>query len=179
MALLAEHLIDEWLNRQGFFTMRGIKDGVDEIDLLGVRQTVNGLEGWHVEAQVSFRPVGYITKLTRERARILDKDRTSAWERPPDILHESVIAWFAQKFSAKDKQATREHAWPGIRWSFYFVHGVVRSEAELNEIAKNQVTVIPFYKVLADVCARNADHLTGAAGTDLADIVHYYQTHRS
>ena len=37
MALLAEQLVDEWLNRKGFFTVRGIKEGVDEIDLLGVR----------------------------------------------------------------------------------------------------------------------------------------------
>ena len=37
MALLAESLVDEWLNRQGFFTIRGIKHGVGEIDLLGVR----------------------------------------------------------------------------------------------------------------------------------------------
>ena len=39
MAALAESLVDEWLNRQGFFTVRGLKHGVDEIDLLGVRQS--------------------------------------------------------------------------------------------------------------------------------------------
>jgi hypothetical protein len=35
MALLAESLVEEWLNRSGFFTMRGIKCGVNELDLLG------------------------------------------------------------------------------------------------------------------------------------------------
>ncbi len=35
MALLAEPLVDEWLNRKGFFTLRGIKHRVREIDLLG------------------------------------------------------------------------------------------------------------------------------------------------
>jgi hypothetical protein len=64
MPLLAETLVDEWLNRRGFFTVRGIKDGVEEIDLLGVRPTSNGLEGWHVEVQASFRPVNYITPLS-------------------------------------------------------------------------------------------------------------------
>jgi hypothetical protein len=56
----SETLVDEWLNRQGFLTIRGIKDsGVDEIDLLGVRpRPTGGLEAWHVEAQISFRPVG-------------------------------------------------------------------------------------------------------------------------
>jgi len=37
MAALAESLVDAWLNRQGFFTVRGLKHGIDEIDLLGVR----------------------------------------------------------------------------------------------------------------------------------------------
>ena len=64
MALLAEMLVDEWMNRRGFFTVRGIKDGVAEIDLLGVRPGEEALEAWHVEVQASFRPIGYISKLT-------------------------------------------------------------------------------------------------------------------
>lgn len=36
MALLAEEIVEEWLNRQGYFTIRGIKMGVQEIDLLAV-----------------------------------------------------------------------------------------------------------------------------------------------
>ena len=36
MALLAEEIVEEWLNRQGFFTIRGIKQGTQEIDLLSV-----------------------------------------------------------------------------------------------------------------------------------------------
>ncbi|SDJ83953.1 hypothetical protein SAMN05428973_106364 [Duganella sp. OV510] len=32
MALLAESLVDEWLNRKGFFIVRGLKHGVGEID---------------------------------------------------------------------------------------------------------------------------------------------------
>ena len=31
MALLAESLVEEWLNRAGYFTIRGLKHGVDEI----------------------------------------------------------------------------------------------------------------------------------------------------
>ena len=65
MALLAEQLVDEWLNRRGFFTLRGIKSGVHEIDLLGIRKSEGELEGWHVECQVSFRPVSYIGRLSK------------------------------------------------------------------------------------------------------------------
>jgi hypothetical protein len=44
MALLAEELVEEWLNRQGCFTIRGIKIGVHEIDLLAVKHTAAGTE---------------------------------------------------------------------------------------------------------------------------------------
>lgn len=66
MALLAEQLVDEWLNRNGFFTLRGIKSGVHEIDLLGIRMSKGVLEGWHVEVQISFRPVSYIGRLSKD-----------------------------------------------------------------------------------------------------------------
>lgn len=32
MALLAEELVQEWLNRAGFFTIRGVRLGVHEMD---------------------------------------------------------------------------------------------------------------------------------------------------
>ena len=57
MALLAEELVEEWLNRQGYFTIRGVKLGVDEIDILAVRFLEGGeLEYRHVEVQASMRP---------------------------------------------------------------------------------------------------------------------------
>jgi hypothetical protein len=44
MALLAEEIVEEWLNHHGFFTIRGAKTGVREIDILAVRPTTTGLE---------------------------------------------------------------------------------------------------------------------------------------
>jgi hypothetical protein len=179
MPLLAETVVDEWLNRNGFFTIRGVKDGVDEIDLLGVRPTEAGLEGWHVEVQASFRPIGYITKLTEELARTLGKKRTTAWERPPEILRQCVEDWVANKFKRKDKVAARERAWPGIQWRHYFVHGAVRWDAELALIQEQGITVIPLYQVLMEVCTRAGTGSPGAAATDLADMMHYYEKHKA
>jgi hypothetical protein len=66
MSLLAESLVEEWLNRNNFFTIRGIKHGVRELDLLGIHRELTGsISGWHVEVQVRFRPIGYIAKITR------------------------------------------------------------------------------------------------------------------
>ena len=58
MALIDEQLVEEWLNRSNFFTIRGIKCWLGEIDLLAIRQQGDTKEFWHIEVQVSFRPVG-------------------------------------------------------------------------------------------------------------------------
>lgn len=65
MALLAEEIVEEWLNRQGYFTIRGVKVGVHEIDLLAVRPTATGLECRQIEVQASVRPVSYITRVPK------------------------------------------------------------------------------------------------------------------
>jgi hypothetical protein len=179
MPLLAETLVDEWLNRKGFFTVRGIKDGVEEIDLLGVRPTSNGLEGWHVEVQASFRPVNYVTPLTKEIARSLGKARSVKVTRSDEMLAECVKDWVTHKFMRKDKVAARERAWPGIQWQHYFVHGVVRYEAELAAILKHGITIIPLHQVLAELCANIGSGARGAAGTDFADMMDYYKKHKA
>jgi Holliday junction resolvase-like predicted endonuclease len=52
MALLAESLVEEWLNRDGYFTIRGLKHGVGEMDLLAIRPEPEGkIVGMHVEVQ--------------------------------------------------------------------------------------------------------------------------------
>ena len=84
MALLSESLVEEWLNRGGFFTIRGIKHGLGELDLLGIRhEAVALVVGWHVEVQSSFRPIGYIARLTKDMARNANRIRTSSATRTP------------------------------------------------------------------------------------------------
>jgi hypothetical protein len=57
MALLAEELVEEWLNRNGYFTIRGIKLGVHEIDLLAIRINSGNIEARHIEVQASVHPI--------------------------------------------------------------------------------------------------------------------------
>src|SRR5437867_4098752 len=101
MAALAESLVDEWLNRQGFFTVRGIKHGVDEIDLLGVRPGKNQNDAWHVEVQASFRPIGYIGPVTKEIAVEFSASKTSAKKRPIEIVRKCAESWVHRKFGAE------------------------------------------------------------------------------
>ncbi len=71
MALFAEALVEEWLNRSGYFTIRGVKVGNSEIDLLAV--SPNESDGLHVEVSVSIRPMGYIGGGSSAKARPLEE----------------------------------------------------------------------------------------------------------
>jgi hypothetical protein len=175
MALLAEQLVDEWLNRIGFFTLRGIKSGVDEIDLLGIRMSEGHLEGWHVECQVSFRPISYIGRLSKDRQHELGaKSATSAKLRPDHIIKADIADWVEKKFKSSKKRQMRERCWKDIEWQFKFVHGKVREKSELAFIEACGVKLISFDKVLKELCEHKPGELFGGAGTDIAEIIRYY-----
>lgn len=177
MALLAETLVDEWLNRQRFFTVRGIKHGVNEIDLLGVRPTPDGiLEAWHVEVQVSFRPISYISSIP-EKYSDFAKSKTSAKVRPEHIVKDGVDGWVSKKFLSSEKLKTRESAWSGLTWQYKVVHGVVKFPFELEHMRSHGIETIPFHQVLTQLGSGVPGGLKGGAGTDLSDIIEYFYRH--
>ena len=175
MPLLAENLVDEWLNREGFFTVRGIRDGVQEIDLLGVRKAGSGVQAWHVEVQASFRPVNYLTPLTKELAQRLGKERRQKVKRTPEMVTECVRNWVKHKFKREDKATARENAWPGINWEFHFVHAVVLHPEELTAIEVEGVKITSLFRVLLDLSGNSSKGAHGAAGTDIADMITFYE----
>ncbi len=173
MALLAETLVDEWLNRQGFFTMRGLKHGVHEIDLLGVRLEKGLPEAWHVEVQVSMRPIGYIAPLLPKFIPEFAKSKTSAKSRPQEIIAPCVEAWVDKKFLSPGKEKVRDLKWPGCQWEFTLVHGVVKDEFELKVMRDLGISTIPLYEILGGL-QHLPGGITGGAGTDLAELIEYY-----
>jgi hypothetical protein len=177
MALLAESLVDEWLNRKGFFTVRGVKHGVGEIDLLGVRPSPDGYEAWHVEVQASFRPIGYIAPIPKESLVGFAESKTSMKKRPSALIKTAAVAWVKKKFTSKSKAAARELAWPGLTWKYFLVHAVVREPAELTAIKSQGIEIVPLHKVLAELGHGMSVGIKGGAGTDLSDIIEYFYDH--
>lgn len=174
MSLLAESLVEEWLNRAGYFTIRGARIGVSEMDLLAVRPGASGIEARHIEVQVSTNPIAYVSPLTGAQAKELEKARSSAWRRPPEILEVAVSAWIHKKFHAKKKSSARDQAWPGLVWSLELVHGLVRHPEELDLIRASGIRTITFYSVLKSLCCEAALAHKGGAGTDIAEILAFY-----
>ena len=174
MALLAEALVDEWLNRKGFFTVRGIKHGVEEIDLLGVRPNGNGHEAWHVEVQASFRPMGYLSPMPSELAAELGVNRRSAKKRTNELVIQCAKKWVENKFTSASKKAVREKAWPGQSWRLIFVHAEIRYPLELETIGASSIELVPLHQVLSELKHDLAEGVRGGAGTDLAEIIEYF-----
>ncbi|WP_310646180.1 hypothetical protein [Limnohabitans sp.] len=162
MALLDEQLVDEWLNRQNFFTMRGIKQGVDEIDLLGIRHSPSGNDFWHVEVQISYRPIGYIG------------GDSNARKRSPTEIQEGVRAWVEKKFTSAKKVNRRNAIVQNANWHYVLVHGVVREPVELNFMKDLGVTLIPYKQVLFDL-QKEAKSQSSSAASNIIDMLHYIQ----
>jgi hypothetical protein len=177
MALLAESLVEEWLNRRGYFTIRGVKQGVGEMDLLAVRPEPHGVRGWHVEVQVSFRPIGYIAKRTKQMVAEFGGKASSARARTSAEVELCARESVANKFRARDKVRLRERLWSRVEWSFHLVHAAVRYPGELEAFAREGVTCHPFHKLLSELSHRDDATFSGSAGGDLAEIVSYYKSH--
>ena len=116
MALLAEEIVEEWLNRQGYFTIRGVKLGVHEIDLLAVRFTSKGVDCRHIEVQASVRPVSYLTKVSKAIQKETGRAAGSARTREEEELRQGVREWIEKKFDHPRKIQVRASLAPGP-WS--------------------------------------------------------------
>ena len=160
MALLDEQLVEEWLNRQNFFTMRGIKSGNDEIDLLAIRPKPEGLECWHVEVQISYRPVNFIG------------GKKNARKRTKNELREGVEQWVAKKFTSPKKAKRRNEILPDAKWRYFLVHAVLKDEAELTIMEELGVELIPYKRVLEDLRSEKKSKSSSAA-SGIVEMLNY------
>ena len=96
MALVAETLVEEWLNRKGYFTIRGIKTGQGEIDLLAV--SFREPDALHVEVTVFADPIGYIGR---------DASGSYVKKRTPEEVKAGAEYWFRKKVQGTKEQVVR------------------------------------------------------------------------
>lgn len=88
--------MQEWLNRQGQFTICGARLGNHELDLLALRiKTYGTLDCRHLEVNVSVNPIG---SLGPEK---------SARRQSPEQQHENARQWVESKFHIPGKQALK------------------------------------------------------------------------
>lgn len=168
MALLAEEIVEEWLNRDGWFTIRGIKMGVDEIDILAIKPTQDEVWCRHLEVQASFNPVSYLTKVPKAK-RHPGQGAGSAKQRSDEDLQECVREWVRQKFDHPKKVKQRKRLFDGSWTRELVVHNLKHPE-ELDLIRKSGITVHNLSEVVASF--RQDDTVVQkAAGADFVELV--------
>jgi hypothetical protein len=168
LALLAEELVEEWLNRQGYFTIRGIKLGVDEIDLLATRISGNGeIECRHIEVQASMRPVSYISKVPKKQQK-LGRPSNSA-KRSEEELVEGVREWCEKKFT-QNKKATLMKGLCPKEWSSELVINVVKAQEEVELIKSHGIKILHLSDIVQDL-GKEKFIIESASGADFVDLI--------
>jgi hypothetical protein len=168
MALLAEEIVEEWLNRQGYFTIRGIKIGVQEIDMLAVRfKEDGGPECRHIEVQASMRPVSFISRVPKD-LQIAGRAANSA-KRSQEELEKGVQEWVEKKFQRSDKIALMKKLW-NAKWSSELVLNNVKSQDEVNLIQSHGIKIL-WLKDIILALSRNTYLVSSAGGADFVDLI--------
>tara|TARA_R110000823_G_scaffold191696_2_gene323220 strand:+ start:1015 stop:1554 length:540 start_codon:yes stop_codon:yes gene_type:complete len=169
MALLAEEIVEEWLNRQGYFTIRGIRLGVNEVDLVAVKFS-EGQEVLcrHIEVQASMRPVSYISKVPKA-ARKTGRAPNSA-ARSEEELVEGVAEWVEGKFFAAKKRALMQTLCNGD-WSSELVINNVKSEKEVGLISERGITIHRLSDIVLELNDSSKFPIKSAAGSDFIDLL--------
>jgi hypothetical protein len=168
MALLAEEIVEEWLNRQGYFTIRGAKVGVGEIDILAVRPAARTLECRHLEVQASSNPVSFLTPATKA-ARRSGLAPYSQKARTADFMRACVDEWCEKKFFGARKVSLRDRLAPGP-WRLELVVYRTKHPEELELIRERGIVVHRLEEVVEDLLS-GTHPVTAAAGAALVELV--------
>jgi len=161
MALIAEAVVQEWLHRDGYFTIRGIRQGIYEVDILAIKYD-SATSQWkckHVEVQVSKTPLSYFTK-------------KNAKQLSGDDLKKSVESWFLKKYNRPQFLQLRSQMTGSQECQRLFVHGKIKYSQELLYLQEMGVEVKPFNVVLSEL-NKPSTYVTGAA-TDIVQLISSY-----
>ena len=169
MALLAEEIVEEWLNRQGYFTIRGVKLGVHEIDLLAVKLCLEGVDCRHIEVTASIRPISYITDLPKAVQKETGRKPKSTKLRTTDELRIGIQEWVDKKFNLNSKMQLRKQLYPG-NWSFELVVHKIRHPEELGLIQAAGIRIHHLRDIVNEMATTDT-MISSASGASLVDLV--------
>jgi hypothetical protein len=169
MALLAEEIVEEWLNRNGYFTIRGIKLGVQEIDLLALAVRGAGIEARQIEVQASIRPVSYLCPLPKDTQKKTGRKPMSMKQRTPKELADGVKEWVNKKYHHDAKKRLRNALFQG-EWKYELVVHHVKFPEELKLIEKHDIKIHRLDDIVASLSGSQTI-IQSAAGSDLLELV--------
>ena len=169
MSLLAEVVVEEWLNRRGYFTIRGVKLGNDEIDILAIRPLANGnIERRHIEVSASTNPISYFSPLPKSVRKATGR-AVSAKKRSPEILAEAVLDWIDKKYRKPNKLQLLNSMGDG-NWSQEFVIHKVKYPEEIELIRSYGITILHLAEIVEELRTGKTP-IKAASGADLLELM--------
>ncbi|OHB62092.1 MAG: hypothetical protein A2167_00690 [Planctomycetes bacterium RBG_13_46_10] len=170
MALLAEELVEEWLNRNGYFTIRGIKLGVHEIDILAIKIVGSTVEARHIEVQASSNPISYLCPLSKRLQKKSGRKPQSTKPRSSKEILESVKEWVEKKYHLKRKQELRQSLYPG-EWKYELVLHKVKYADEIEVVKKEGINIFSLDNIIKSMSNTKDTIIQSATGTSLMELV--------
>ena len=170
MALLAEEIVEEWLNRNGYFTIRGIKLGVHEIDLLALRVDGSDIEARHIEVQASVNPVSYLSPLPKEVRKNTGRGSNSAKTRLEQEINDGIQEWIKKKYHLDAKEKIRQKLFKG-KWNFELVIHQVKYPQELELLEEQGILIHKLDEIVASMSDGHKTIIPKASGSDLFELV--------
>jgi hypothetical protein len=169
MSLLAEELVEEWLNRNGFFSIRGVKLGVQEIDLLAIGLVGGDLVRRHIEVSVSVRPISYLTGLPKDTQKATGRGPANPRRRTSEEVRVGVGEWVEKKYNLPRKKQLLQMLAPGD-WTNELVVHKVKFPEELEVIRSHGIVIHQLSDIVASI--RDGESvILGASGSDLVELV--------
>ena len=154
----------------GYFTIRGIKLGNDEIDILAIRPLADGKHDCrHIEVTISINPISYITKVPAAIRKATGIGAHNAKKRDATQLTQGVKEWIAAKFNLPRKEEMRNSLCPGT-WTRELVVGAVKHEEELDLLKQSGIIIHRLKDVLSEMTQKRGV-VNAAAGADLFDLM--------
>ena len=165
MAKVAETIVDDWLNRKGYFTIRGLKKrGRNEIDLLAFRPSDR--DALHIEVTSNDKPTGWLGGNLKASASKKEKE-------------ENIERFVTRKYRGANEQL-RNRVPQSLNWRCMLAFNVLDDqEEEQTRVLKDQFRVesVSLSEILSDLASEQA--LTFYTDSDAAHFAEITDVHRN
>ncbi len=160
MTRAAETIVEDWFNRRGYFTIRGMKSGRNEADLLAFNPNSN--DAVHVEVSASTAPMGWWG------------DSLDSTPKPEKI--QGVVNEADKKFYRPNVKDLRERLRRGT-WRCLLAYTMLNDEPEQLEVLERcGVEAVSFAVILSDLAVKNRlEYKTDSDAAHFAAVAEAYR----
>lgn len=135
---LIADIVGEWLCLKGYFIIKGLKAGQNEIDVLAIKPRDGKIvEAAHYEVSISTTPIGYLGE-------------RSAKQQSDTEVRRSIARFVAKKYKNLNVVGIIERL-VGKGYSRYFVTGNRKHEMEIIALKEHGINVIEITQILNEV----------------------------